>query len=198
MCGEVHISSQVPEGWRCGRCRRGIHQFDLCRSYGLYEHPLREIVHRFKYAKRSRLGKRLAPLLFAAWQRFPELQSADLIVPLPLHRQRERERGFNQSKILAQYLSRLARRPFEARVLKRTRNTPSQTGLSIRQRRLNVAGAFHVRRPEVLWGKTCLVIDDVFTTGATLNEVAKTLKASGAGRVFVLTLARVSPRAALR
>jgi predicted amidophosphoribosyltransferase len=86
--------------------------------------------------------------------------------------------------------------PLESRALERTRNTASQTGLSPRQRRLNVSGAFRVRKPASIRGRNCLLIDDVFTTGATLNEMARVLSEAGANKVLALTLARVSPRGA--
>lgn len=196
-CGDIFISTAVPQAWQCGRCRRGLNQFDSCRSYAVYEDPIREIVHRFKYGKRARLGPRLAGLLYSIWLNDEKVREAEVIVPVPLHRQRERARGFNQSTILARCLSRMTQKPFETKMLIRSRATSSQTGLSHRQRRQNVSHAFEVKRPDVVRGKVCLVIDDVFTTGATLNEIARTLKQSGAKKVVALTLARVSARAAV-
>jgi ComF family protein len=197
VCGDPLISTIVPAEWRCGRCRRGLFQFDFCRSFALYEGTMREVLHRFKYGGRMRLGQRLAHLLFQTWSKHPPLEEATVILPMPLHRGREKERGFNQSRILAKYLSGMIRVPLESRAVARVRNTPSQTGLSHRQRRLNVAGCFEVRRPAVIRKRTCLIVDDVFTTGATLNEMARALKEEGAERILALTLARVSPRAAI-
>lgn len=158
---------------------------------------MREVLHRFKYGRRARLGVRLARLLSQAWALYPRFQEAEVILPMPLHRRREKERGFNQSGILAKYLSGMIGRPMESRAVVRIRNTPSQTGLSPRQRRLNVSQCFEVRKPAAVRGKACLVIDDVFTTGATLNAMARVLKEEGATKVLALTLARVSPRAAI-
>lgn len=170
--------------------------FDLCRSYGFYEDPLRKVLHRFKYGKRTRLGSRLAGLLYEQWLTSPCLHQAEILLPAPLHHRRQRARGFNQSKLLAKHLSQMIHLPLESRALERTRNTASQTGLSPRQRRLNVSGAFRVRKPASIRGRNCLLIDDVFTTGATLNEMARVLSEAGANKVLALTLARVSPRGA--
>jgi ComF family protein len=139
----------------------------------------------------------MADLLYWKWLQSPELHESELILPVPLHRRRERTRGFNQSRILAKSLSCKIERPCEGHVLVRTRNTASQTGLSHRQRRLNVAHAFVVRNSDRILGKNCLLVDDVFTTGATLNEVAKVLKQAGARKVLALTVARVSSRVAI-
>jgi ComF family protein len=197
LCGDPIVTTSVPPGWRCGRCRRGLYEFDFCRSYALYEDTVREVLHRFKYGRRARLGVRLAELLAQAWARYNLLEEAQVILPMPLHRRREKERGFNQSRILAKYLSGMVGRQLESRAVVRIRNTPSQTGLSHRQRRLNVEQCFQVRRPAAVRGKACLVIDDVFTTGATLNAMARVLKKAGATKVLALTLARVSPRASI-
>ena len=170
---------------------------DHCRSYAVYEGTLRAIVHRFKYGRKVRLGRRLARLLLWIWKQDPQFQEAEVLLPVPLHWRRERKRGFNQSRILAQYLSHWTGIPWERRALRRQRNTPSQTGLSRRQRRLNLAATFEVRRPEPVKDRVCLLIDDVFTTGATLNEVARVLKRAGARKVMAMTLARVSPQFAL-
>jgi ComF family protein len=109
------------------------------------------------------------------------------VIPVPLHRKRERRRGFNQASLIAESLIQL-NRTIDTATLHRRKNTPSQTGLSRSQRTLNLAGAFEVRGrvPECV-----IVVDDVYTTGSTLHEVAKTLKRHGAERVEVLTVARV-------
>ena len=110
--------------------------------------------------------------------------SGNLVIPVPLHRSRERTRGFNQAELIAAGLDV----PVASRILRRRKDTPSQTGLSRGERRRNLAGAFEVR------GKvsgTVIVVDDVYTTGSTMNEIARTLKRAGAGRVEVLTVARV-------
>lgn len=193
-CGGPFVSAVVSPGGLCGACRRSLHELDYCRSFGIYENPLREVLHWFKYGRRRRLGKRLAALLRSKYSMEKELAEADLILPIPLHRRRRQARGFNQSEILARPLSKISGVHFEGGVLARTRDTRSQTGLTRRQRRLNLSRAFLVRKPHLVRGKTCLIIDDVMTTGATLNEAASALKACGAKKVMALTLARVSSR----
>jgi len=114
-----------------------------------------------------------------------------LIVPVPLHKSRERARGFNQAFELSKPLANMAQIPVLANLLSRVRPTKIQAGLSRRERRMNVAGAFVLSRSKTIEDKTVLLVDDVFTTGATLNECAKILRRNGARRVNVLTLARV-------
>src|SRR6185436_13251305 len=166
----------------CGPCRRGDHAFDLARSLFLFNDPMRGIIHHFKYSSRVSLAKPLGPLLrecFAA-----EGFEAKVVLPVPLHRARARERGFNQAELLARQLGL----EVNTRLLKRRKNTPSQTGLSRSQRTLNLAAAFKVRgKPP----ETVLLVDDVYTTGSTIHEIAKTLKRAGVQRVEVLTVARV-------
>lgn len=167
----------------CGHCLRGDHLFDFARSALLFTHTFREIIHHLKYSDRVSLAKPLGRILREC------LNSHDfqgsLILPVPLHRSRERIRGFNQAELIASHLGR----PVSTGLLRRRKNTSSQTGLSRSQRKRNLAGAFE------LTGKvsgTIIVVDDVYTTGSTMNEVARTLKRGGAGRVEVLTVARVA------
>ncbi|MDX2171374.1 MAG: ComF family protein [Deltaproteobacteria bacterium] len=114
----------------------------------------------------------------------------DVIVPVPLHRRRLRWRGFNQSALLARSLAAHTQRAVELRALMRVRATPPQVGLGERDRRRNVARAFAVREPEHLRGRSVLLVDDVMTTGATVNECARVLRRAGATRVEVVVLAR--------
>jgi ComF family protein len=167
---------------RCGACRRGDHAFDYARSALLFNEPLREIIHHLKYSGRVSLAKPLGTLLRNSLLK--EGFEAKVVVPVPLHRARARQRGFNQAELIARMLGL----PVEPHLLRRRKNTPSQTGLSRSQRIFNLAGAFEVRGrvPECV-----LVVDDVYTTGSTVHEIAKTLKRAKAVRVEVLTVARV-------
>lgn len=167
----------------CGLCIKGEHLFDFARSAFLFTATLREIIHHLKYADRVSLARPLGDALKECLQR--EEFSGELIIPVPLHRSRERERGFNQAELIAARLGR----PVARRILRRRKNTPSQTGLSRNERKRNLAGAFEVRG-EVRG--SVIVVDDVYTTGATMNEIARTLKRAGASRVEVLTVARVA------
>ena len=165
--------------------------FDKARSFGIYEDGLRRLIHLFKYDKMRPLAKPLARHMAAV---LPQLGAVDLCVPTPLFRRREWRRGFNQSELLAAELSRVAGIQLGRRVLKRVKATAPQAGLSNRARLANVAGAFAVRKPEAVNGRRVLVIDDVMTTGATLQSCAKTLKRAGASYVAALTIARAKRR----
>ena len=120
------------------------------------------------------------------------LNGANLIIPVPLHSQRERERGFNQAALLARELSRLSKLPLDEHSLVRSLPTSlHRAGMDARARRESVSEAFAVRHPKLLAGQRALLVDDVFTTGATVSACAAVLKDAGAEDVFVLTIARV-------
>ncbi len=130
--------------------------------------------------------------MLAAFQREP-MNSADLIIPVPLHPNRERERGFNQAALLARELARLSKLPLdEHSVVRRVQTGRHRAGMDSRARRESVAAAFAVRHPDAIAAKRVLLIDDVFTTGATVSACAAALKDAGAEKVFVLTMARAS------
>jgi ComF family protein len=157
------------------------------RSAGLLRGPLRRAVHRLKYRSRRAAAGALADLL-----RFPVTQLGPLapelvVIPVPLHGERLRERGFNQAEALAAPLADALGRPLRAAVL-RVRATPTQVGLSRAQRRANVRGAFAAS--ETLAGQAVLLVDDVTTTGSTLGSAAAACLAAGAVTVYAVTLAR--------
>jgi ComF family protein len=175
---------------RCGLCRLRTHAFDQARGFGVYEGSLRRLIHLLKYDRMRPLAR---PLAACMARRLAELGPADVIVPVPLFFLRKWRRGFNQADELAKALSKESGIPWSRRILRRVRATPPQVGLSHRQRRLNLAGAFKVRREEVR-GRNVLLVDDVMTTGATLDACARVLKAAGAARVAGLTAARAKRR----
>jgi len=185
----------------CADCRQGAFQFDAARTFGLYRGRLRQAILHLKFRPRERWGKRLGGLLAQTWQANQEVFEGDrfLVVPVPLHRGRQRERGYNQAETLARGL--IAARGgekgalrLEAHCLKKTRATPPQTGLSPAERRENVRGAFAVSPSVQITGLAVVLIDDVMTTGATLSACAASLKGAGARRVVSLTLARATPQ----
>jgi ComF family protein len=176
----------------CGACLADPPAFDRARAALAYNDVSRDLVLAFKHQGRRDGLKTFAGWMVAAGGAL--LEEADLIVPVPLHYFRLVRRGFNQSVWLAQALGELADRRVGVDLLKRTRPTPSQGGLSAEGRRRNVQGAFRVkRRAETrLKDQRVLLVDDVFTTGATLESCSRVLKRAGARSVDALTLARVA------
>ena len=159
---------------------------------GAYEGVLRTAIHHFKYRDRPQLDVPLGGLLAA----FARANGAalnglrfDALIPVPMHSVRKRLRGYNQSERLTRVLASELGLPLVTEALVRTRATRAQVGLTGEARRGNVRGAFTVRRPEAVRGKTLLLIDDVVTTGSSLHECALVLKAAGAQAVYALTLA---------
>jgi ComF family protein len=180
----------------CGVCLARPPQFVRAWAWACYpsreteDHPLRQAVHKFKYGRKVSLGKPLGRLMARGCGEFLRDCNADVIVPVPLHPKRLRWRGFNQAVLLARQMSGaygIAADPF---VLRRIKETPPQTQLNEEERRRNVRGAFALAEGRSLRGKTVLLTDDVYTSGATVNECSRTLKRSGVDRVFVVTLAR--------
>jgi ComF family protein len=174
----------------CGECLRKPPHFSRARAVFRYDEESAELVHAFKYQ-----GKTVGRATFLALAReagpLTDLDQPELIVPVPLHRSRLRERGFNQALVLARFLFPEQGKKIVPDLLVRTKNTHPQVSLSGQERRRNLKGAFAVQRPERLEGRLVLLVDDVYTTGTTLNECAKVLKAQGAAEVQALTLARV-------
>jgi ComF family protein len=169
--------------------------YDRARAVAHYSGAMRTLVHQLKYADRQDARALLGRWLAEAGREL--LAGADLIAPVPLSRWRLLSRRFNQAAILAQELSRLTGLPIDPQVLRRTRSTKTQVGLTHDQRRRNVAGAFSVpaNRRARLHGQNVLLVDDVITTGATAEACARTLKRAGAARVDVLALAMVTNEA---
>ena len=203
-CGQPFPSGRALDAASglCGECRGGEFRFDMARSYGLYRGPLRKAILQLKFRRQERLGKKLGGLLAATWGTLSEAlhDSPALLVPVPLHRVRERERGFNQAELLARGLARALSHSWpgvppkvECGVLCRIRATPPQTGLSTAARHENVRGGFSVTSPERVHDRVIVLVDDVMTTGATLSACASALKAADARSVLALALARATP-----
>jgi ComF family protein len=174
----------------CTICRESLVNFDRVYSFGSYDGPIRKLIHVFKYGKVETLAGPLARFMARA---LPVDDRFDAIVPMPMHWRKRWQRGFNQAVLLARPIARRYGLKLSAN-LRRTRYTESQAGLGQTERQENLKHSFAVKRPGQLAGKHILLIDDVFTTGATLRAAAQALKAAGAGRVSALTLARVDAR----
>lgn len=190
-CGRKMFGESV-ESLVCARCRSMRVSYDAGYSACLYEGTLRELVHRFKYTKRRYLGWFLGELIVNYVREHADGFRYEGIIPVPLHWRRYWSRGFNQAADLARPLSRRYRLPVLRRSLRRVRYTRPQVSLGPEERRTNIRGAFRVRRPARVAGKKLLLIDDVITTGATLNECARVLKGAGATEVTIVTVAHPS------
>jgi len=179
----------------CSHCQEvDVHPLAVARAAALFTHPLRSAIHGLKYENRPELAVPLARYLTATYQ--AEKPNAwpdpiNRVVPVPLHAQRLQERGYNQAEQLARAFCRATQLPLDGTCLRRIRMTASQVGLNVQQRQQNVADAFQVEGD--VRGHTVLLIDDVFTTGATLNACARALQSAGAHAVCALTLATPAP-----
>jgi ComF family protein len=190
VCG-CGVTLPSPHADVCGRCRRGLSPFERGASLGPYDGPLRIVIHELKFRGRRRAAAQLAHRLDGESRVREVLGGADVLVPVPLHPRRHRERGFNQAELLAAELGRRARVPLAAGALVRRTDTASQSGLTAARRRENVAGAFAVRHRSRIAGRVVVLVDDVYTTGATARACARALRAAGAREVRLLTVARV-------
>jgi ComF family protein len=166
--------------------------FDQSRSAVTYNEASRKLVLAFKYGDRLHTVHTFVPWMIRAGRGL--IDQADFIIPVPLHYRRLRERRFNQSALLAQEIAKATGQNYVPDALLRTRHTKPQQGLKAKERDKNVHGAFAVNDGHLknVSGKNILLIDDVYTTGATLNECARILKAAKAASVNVLTIARVT------
>ncbi|MGZ3558679.1 MAG: ComF family protein [Thermodesulfobacteriota bacterium] len=163
--------------------------FTMARALGAHEGSLQEAIHRWKYEGKTYLTPFFAQWMAEGLSRYWESDSFDLLIPVPLHPQRLRERGFNQALLLVKEISFRTGIPYGKTVLQKKRPTIPQVTLSGMERERGLRGAFHVIGGEGLFGKSVLLVDDVYTTGATANECSKVLRRGGAKRVDVLTLA---------
>ena len=176
----------------CKDCRNASHYFTrgfTCLMYGLYE---KELLLAFKYGKQGYMGEKIGEIIVDRLE--PELENGlffDIIIPVPIHKKKLRQRGFNQAELMAKPLSKKWGQPLENKTLIRTRSTSAMTSLDPLERRANIAGAFMVKKGEegVVKGKSILLVDDVYTTGSTLDECSRVLLDAGAKEVFVVTLA---------
>ena len=179
------------EAHLCGACLTDPPPFTLHRSGSGYRGRLKDALLLFKYRKYRPLGRDLARFLHGAHKKDEGLWAGvDLVVPVPLHALRARERGYNQAAVLARELGRLQSVEVDGGVLKKVRNAPPQTSLERAGRLANVRGAYRVARPDRVRGRTLMLVDDVCTTGSTLRECAAVLTAAGAKEVRAITVAR--------
>lgn len=200
ICGERVLSAYAERDahglLRCPICRRIDRPFARATAYGSYEGGLRELVHLLKYngvrPAASVLGRMLAEAVAAIEPSFE--QAKVLVIPVPLYQSKRRQRGFNQAELIARaaVMCHPTSERFEVApdILERTRDTHSQIGMTSHQRRENMRGAFAVPRAAQVTGREVLLVDDVYTTGATASECARVLRKAGAAPIWVATVAR--------
>lgn len=180
-CGKP-LTSQ--ESITCGACTSDEPAFKQARSFGLYDGTLKEAINLLKYHGIKRLAKPLSHLLLKI-----KIPDVDAILPVPLYKRRLREREFNQSALLANCLAKSSGIPLFLDSLTKVKDTMPQVRLGAKERKNNPKKAFEVRNKELIQGKNILLIDDVFTTGATVRECSKVLKKAGAKEIYVIALA---------
>jgi competence protein ComFC len=176
----------------CRVCQARTYGFDRARSYAAYEAALVRAIVMLKFERIEPLGAWFAKRLVEVVQREAETLAADVVVPVPLHRVRERERGYNQTDLVAKPLARRLGLPYRAVLLVRTRPRPDKQVLSLAERWESVRGAFATRPGSQVDKLRVLLVDDVLTTGATLDACAKALREAGAKSVIGLTVARAA------
>jgi len=208
ICGERVLSTYAEfddDGLRrCPACRRVERPFERAVAYGSYEGGLRELVHMLKFTgvrpAASALGRMLAEAFHSLVPSFT--QDRVLVIPVPLYKGKRRQRGFNQSELIAGVAVRECafskRLELAPDLLLRTRDTHSQIGLTSHQRRENLRGAFAVTRAHEVTGREVILVDDVYTTGTTASECAKVLRRAGAKRVWVATVVRTLKEAGFK
>lgn len=172
----------------CSRCKEQPPAFKQLRSWAVFAGPLRTALHHIKYRRDLALADALAVSLIDFYQRTLQWH-LNMVIPVPLSARRRKERGYNQAGLFALPLALALQIPYKPQALERIRHTRSQVDLSWRERQQNVAGAFRAV-PSQVTGKDVLLIDDVATTGATLNACATALYEAGARTVYALTVAR--------
>ncbi len=203
VCGDRLFSAQLLMGdGQCQNCRDCEPEFARAVSFGGYEGGLRGLVHLLKYERVIPVAPVLGGMLASAIaDLLPGCGDATpLIVPVPLHKSKRSERGFNQAELIARAAVKRLPQPVQiaSGVLVRQRATISQVGLSREQRIANVSDAFRVRDRRRVQGRTVIVVDDVMTTGTTLSECARVLKQAGAEQVWAATVARAFQAATLQ
>jgi ComF family protein len=204
LCSKCRASLQFIEGKICIKCGKPLDEeylLDKCHqcinseyfytnaiSCMEYDDISKKIIYDLKYSKKRYISYHMAEIMRDIFAK-SDIKDIDLIVPVPLHRQKERERTFNQSYLIGKYLGKMTDIDIDVTSLIRVKNTMTQNRLSREERIENLKDAFKVIRDDNIKDKNILLIDDVFTTGATVNECSRVLVEKGAGEVYVLTFA---------
>ena len=187
-CPQCGLASS---GMVCGSCLNSPPDFDVTKAVFLYAYPIDALILRYKYGNMLNLGDTFGEFLAEKINAEDCLKNIDLIIPMPMHPQRLKERGFNQALEIAKILCKNHKEKLDYKSVERRTLTPPQASLPLKERVKNIKGAFKVNAD--LAGKRIAIFDDVMTTGASLNELAKTLKKSSASHVECWVIARTLP-----
>lgn len=197
-CGRPFVAGQAAVAQPlCHLCRRDVYAFERARSWAAYDDVLVRAIVLLKYHEVLPLGGWFAERLADVVGQEPEALAADAVVPVPLHAARLRERGYNQAELIARPLAQRLKLPLRPLLLVRTKPRPDKLKLTRKERWRTVRGAYAVRAGSQVDKLRVLLVDDVFTTGATLDACARALRQAGAASVIGLTVARVIPGWAL-
>ncbi len=186
VCGKPAYQDNLLK--RCSYCKNKSFYFKKAISPLEYTGLLRKVIYRFKYEAKPYLYKSFGEFMIASLKQ-ESIENIDLIVPVPLHRSRKAERGYNQAELLARYLSSKLNIALDSKNLIRTKATKIQNKLLRHEREENIKDAFRVKASGVFKDKRILLVDDIFTTGATVNECARVLMECGANEIYVITIA---------
>ena len=189
ICG-MPVPAPTTHSFVCEACSSSPPAFERARSALSYADAVQELVQSFKYRQAIELTEDFGDLLEATLRAKFDASAIDAVMPVPLHPHRLRERGFNQSGLLAETLARRIGRRFDERSLVRRRDTEHQARIGAEERKRNLRAAFAVERPQYVRGRTILLVDDVMTSGATLSFCSAELLGAGASRIWCITLAR--------
>ena len=187
VCKKCGKPIRYEEAEYCGDCAKTVFSYEQGKSIWLHTDAVRWSVYQFKYHNRRIFGKFYAQELFRIYGKWIRENNINVIIPIPLHKKRQRNRGYNQSEIVARELGKLLRLPVNTKAVVRARNTKPQKELSHKERYHNLKEAFHVTKH---WKgeRHVLLIDDIYTTGNTIDSMAKLLRQKGAEKVWFLTI----------
>lgn len=190
ICGKsLYPSTDASEV--CYECKGVQHSFDKGYSCAVYEGPVKEILSGFKYKGKSYMGNIIGDMMLDRAQGFIQDIDFQTVIPIPMHKSKKKSRGFNQSEILAKKIAFGLGKEYRNDILFKQRNTPPMSSLDSTERRINLHGAFQIgyNKDEAIKDKDIMLVDDVYTTGSTLDECATLLKKSGTDKVFIYTFA---------
>ena len=187
VCKKCGKPIRFEEDELCYDCQKNELAYEQGKSVWLHKGPVRHSIYQFKYNNKRIYGKFYAEELYRLYGHKMKEWGIDVIIPIPLHRRRKRERGYNQSEIVAKYLGKMSGIRVEQNVLYRIQNTKPQKSLSYKERKANLHNAF-LAKGSLKGVRNALLIDDIYTTGNTINEAAKILKDKGALKVFFFTI----------